>query len=669
MSGAARGRPNPPSVPTACDLLVIGSGAGGLSAAVTAAQLGLAVVVVEKEPHFGGTTAWSGGWMFIPRNPLARAAGIDEPAEEPQRYLREIVGAQAASARMQAFLVQGPAMVQFHLEHTALRFVDGNAIPDFHGRAAGARAGGRSVCAAPFDAGLLGEHMARLKPPSPLLSFMGMSIGGDLRHFVRAARAADSFVYAARRVLRHAFDVARHGQGRLRMGGNALAAALLRSALDARVQLFERHTAEALLVAPAGGAAETQPASVVGARLHTPGGPVEIRARRGVVLACGGFPHDTGRKAALFPHARGGHGHWSAAAPGNTGDGLRLAEAAGAAIDTTLADAGAWAPVSLVPLAPTPARSSAMEPSLRSVRVSAAGATVGAPGSKTDNATGTAVTAFPHLVERGKPGLIAVDRDGRRFVDEAGDYHSFMRALLARSAERHPGAPVEAWLICDHRFQRRYGLGHSKPRPLPTRWHRRVGYLQRADSFEALAQRCGIDAAGFARTVAAYNEHARRGRDPEFGRGETPYDRMQGDAEHGGPNPCVAPIEHGPFYAVRVVPGSLGTFAGLACDEHARVLDSQGAPIPGLYAAGNDMASVMGGHYPSGGITLGPAMTFGYILAHHAAGRTLPGAEPPSATAATAATAAAGERSAPGAEVTAHGASPASPSTAESTTP
>jgi succinate dehydrogenase/fumarate reductase flavoprotein subunit len=611
--------------PDACDLLVIGSGAGGLSAAVTAAHLGLEVVLVEKEPHFGGTTAWSGGWMFVPRNPLARAAGIDEPAEEPLRYLRAIVGAEAAaSPRMQAFLAHGPAMVQFHLDHTALRFVDGNAIPDFHGHAPGAREGGRSVCAAPFDAGHLGEHLPRLKPPSPLLSFMGMSIGGDLRHFLRAARAWDSFAYTAGRVVRHVLDVARYGQGRLRMGGNALVAALLRSALDARVQLFERHTAEALLTEPAGHAGAGSSPRVVGARLRTPAGPMEIRARRGVVMACGGFPHDPARKAALVPHARGGQGHWSAASPGNTGDGLRLAEAAGGVLNTTLADAGAWAPVSLVPQGSQ------------------------APHRHLTGRAGEAdAMAFPHLVERGKPGLIAVDRDGRRFVDEAGDYHRFMRALLTRAAERHAGQPVQAWLVCDHRFQRRYGLGHSKPRPLPTRWHRRVGYLQRAGSIGALAQRCGIDAAGLAHTVAAYNEHARAGHDPEFGRGETPYDRMQGDAEHGGPNPCVAPIERGPFYAVRVVPGSLGTFAGLACDEHARVLGAQGVPIPGLYAAGNDMASVMHGHYPSGGITLGPAMTFGYILAHHAAGRVLDGTGPPSAMAT------AGAASNPGAVVVA----------------
>lgn len=571
-------------LPDHCDLLVVGSGAGGLCAAVTAAHLGLDVVVVEKEPVFGGTTAWSGGWMFVPRNPLARAAGIDEDVSEARRYLRAVCGPQFSAARIDAFLAHGPAAVQFHLDHTALRFIDGDAIPDFHGRAPGAREGGRSVCAAPFDGRRLGPHLKRLRPPCEMLSFLGMSIGGDLRHFLRAARAWDSLTYVVRRVLRHAWDRARHGQTTQRMGGNALAAALLKSALDAKVKLFESHAVVELL---------RDGARVSGARVQPPGGaPRAIVARRGVVLACGGFAHDLQRKAELFAHAPSGREHWSAAALSSTGDGLRLGEAVGAQLDRSLADAGAWAPVSLVPRRE------------------------GAP------------QAFPHLIERGKPGLIAVDRDGQRFVDEAGDYHSFMRALFERSA-RHDAqegkhGPVEAWLLCDQRFQRRFGLGHSKPRPLPLRRHLRTGYLKRGATIEALARQCGIDPAGLARTVDEFNRHARDGRDPRFHRGETAYDRMQGDAEHRGPNPCVAPIERGPFYAVRIVPGSLGTFAGLAANEHAQALDAAGAPIAGLYVCGNDMASVMGGHYPSGGITLGPALVFGHILAHHAAGRALP---------------------------------------------
>ncbi len=578
------------ALPAQCDLLVVGSGAGALSAAVTAAHLGLQVVVVEKEPVLGGTTAWSGGWMWIPRNPLARAAGIDEDVEAVRRYLRHITGAHYDAARLEMFLAHGPQMVDFHLKHTALRFIDGNAIPDFHGRAPGARTGGRSVCAAPFDASVLGRDLQRLRPPRDILSFWGMSIGGDLRHFLRSGRAFDSLRYVVGRVVRHMGQVLRHGQGTTRMAGNALAAALLKSALDKGVQFHTAHPAVGLLTETEGGRAR-----VVGARIRTPQGERTIRATRGVVLGAGGFPHDPQRQRELFACTE----HHSAACLGNTGDGLRMGESAGAQVDGTVAQPGAWAPVSLVP--------------------------------RRDGS----VAHFPHLIERGKPGLIAVDRDGRRFVDEAGDYHSFMRALFARSAQKHPGQPVEAWLVCDHRFQRRYGLGHSKPFPLPIGWHLHTGYLQRADTLEGLARACGIDPQGLARQVAGYNVHAREGRDPQFHRGEVPYDRMQGDAEHDGPNPCVAPIERSPFYAVRVVPGSLGTFAGLRGDAHGRVLDAQGQAIAGLYAAGNDMASVMGGHYPSGGITLGPAMTFGYILAHHAAGRALPEPQPAAADSST----------------------------------
>jgi succinate dehydrogenase/fumarate reductase flavoprotein subunit len=226
---------------------------------------------------------------------------------------------------------------------------------------------------------------------------------------------------------------------------------------------------------------------------------------------------------------------------------------------------------------------------------------------------------FPHLVERGKPGVVAVTRRGQRFVNEADSYYDFMAGLFAAVPA---GEAVEAWLVCDHRFIRHYGLGHAKPAPMPLGPSMRSGYLKRGPSIEALALACGIDAGALRVTIDQYNRHAREGRDPLFGRGDTPYNRVQGDAAH-GPNPCVAPIEHGPYYAVRIVPGSLGTFAGLRTDASARVLDAQGAPLAGLYACGNDMNSVMGGRYPSGGITLGPAMTFGYIAAHHAAGLPL----------------------------------------------
>jgi len=554
-----------------CDLIVVGSGAGGLSAAVTAATLGLDVVVVEKAKVFGGTTAWSGGWMWVPRNPLAVAAGIEEDDEGPRTYLRHLLGAQYDGERIEAYLRYAPEMVKWFRAHTCLDFIDGNAIPDFHGRSPGARTGGRSVCAAPFDASALGPLIDRLRPPHPLMTVFGMSVGADLKHFMRVGRSWTSTRHVAGRVWRHGNEHLRHGDSLLRMGGNALAAALLASAQQRGVRLLTEHTAVEITRGTDGG--------VDGLRVESPQGRRWWHTRRGVVLASGGFPHDAWRQHRLFPAVP----HWSAAPRSNTGDGLRMGERAGGGVKRDLAHPAAWAPCSRVPMP-----------------------------------DGTEMN-FPHLVDRGKPGVIAVDVRGRRFVDEAGDYHSFMRALLRRCE----GEAVQAWLVCDHRFIRRWGLGAARPRPFPLRRWLSCGYLLRAETPEALARAAGIDAIGFEATLSGYNRAAREGRDPEYDRGGTPYDRAQGDANHDGPNPCVAPIECGPYYAVRVVPGSLGTFAGLAVDAHGRVLDAGSNPIHGLYAAGNDMASVMGGHYPSGGITLGPAMTFGWMLAHHAAGQPL----------------------------------------------
>lgn len=213
--------------------------------------------------------------------------------------------------------------------------------------------------------------------------------------------------------------------------------------------------------------------------------------------------------------------------------------------------------------------------------------------------------------------MIGVLADGRRFCNEGLGYHDYVEAMLQAVPD---GAPAQSWLVCDHRFLRRYGLGAVRPRPVPWRHGVRRGYLTKAPTIRGLARACGIDPEGLAATVAAWNDGAGRGADPAFGRGTTAYMRLQGDPDH-GPNPCVAPIRTAPFFAVRVVPGSFGTFAGLATDGQARVLRDDGAVIPGLYAAGADGVSVFGGFYPAGGINLGPALTFGFIAGRHAAGR------------------------------------------------
>jgi succinate dehydrogenase/fumarate reductase flavoprotein subunit len=409
---------------------------------------------------------------------------------------------------------------------------------------------------------------------------MGIASGAELRHFLNATRKPASFAYVTRRILRHVLDLMLHRRGMRLVNGNALVAGLAASAIDEGVRILTQRPALRLLRDDA-----AKPSRVTGAVLGAQDSKVTevtVHARCGVVLACGGFPHDVARKQALLPHAPTGREHRSAASRGNTGDGLHLGESAGGVVDTSLRQAAALAPVSLVPQG---------------------------DGSEAH---------FPHLIERAKPGLIAVTARGKRFTNEADSYHDFMQALLAATPA---GETAQAWLVCDHAFIRHYGLGAAKPAPMPLGPWLKRGYLQRGATLSELATHCGIGAAALQATVARYNEQAMRGQDADFHKGETPYNRIQGDAAHGLPNPCMAPLTQGPYYAVRVVPGSLGTFAGLKVNHQAQVLDAQGQPIAGLYASGNDMNSMMGGCYPSGGITLGPAMTFGFLAAEHLAAK------------------------------------------------
>ncbi len=567
-----------------CDLLVVGSGAGGLSAAVTAAHLGLKVLVVEKEAHFGGTTAWSGGWMWLPRNPLAVEAGIQEDIEKPLSYLRHELGEKFDEARARAFLETAPQMVEFFRSQTALQFITGNAIPDFHGHTPDASLGGRSLCAAPFDGRRLGPHITQLKRPLAETTLWGMGIasGAELKHFLNATSSFTSFWHVAQLVLRHWRDLLIHSRGMRLVNGNALVAGLAASAFEAGVEICTNSAGKRLLMVEAEGD-EAVGSRVVGAVISTQQGDVHINTRCGVVLACGGFPHDVVRKKQLLPHAPTGQEHWSAASRGNVGDGLRLGEMAGGVVADDLKQAAALAPVSLVP--------------------------------QNDGS----FAHFPHLIERGKPGLIAVTVTGKRFTNEADSYYDFMSSLLTATPKDQP---VQAWLVCDHAFIRRYGLGAVKPAPMPLGGMIRNGYLKRAYHLSELALSCGIHVENLQNTVQTYNQMAENGKDNDYFKGETPYNRMQGDMDTGGrgqANPCMGQLQRGPFYAVRVVPGSLGTFAGLKVNAHAQVLDAGNQPISGLYAGGNDMASIMGGYYPSGGITLGPAMTFGYLAAQHAA--------------------------------------------------
>ena len=465
-----------------CDVLVIGSGAGGLSAAVTAAFYGLKVIVAEKEPVFGGTTAWSGGWMWAPRNPLAQRAGIVEDPEAPRVYLRNVLGNNFNEAKVEAFLEAAPQMVAFFEGSTAVKFEPGLKIPDTYGDVPGAGAGGRSVIAAPYDARKLGALVERLRKPLRETTFLGMTIqaGPDLAAFMNVTRSPRAFLHVARRLSRHLLDLAAHRRGMQLRNGQALVGRLLRSAVDLGVDL--RTSSSAIRLLHGGGV-------VTGAVLTTPSGEVEVRARRGVVLATGGFPHDRERRQCMFP---ADDQHLTLAVPSATGDGARLGESVGGVVDDTLAAAGAWCPVSLVPLP--------------------------------DGTTGR----FPHIIERGKPGIVGVLADGRRFCNEGNGYHDYVDAMLRAVPA---GQEVASWLICTREFQRRYGLGVARPAPLPLRPYLRSGYLKSGRTIADLARNCGIDPGGLERSIAEYNIHARKGKDPAFGRGSTSLQSLSGRSQ------------------------------------------------------------------------------------------------------------------------------------------
>jgi FAD binding domain len=477
-----------------CDVLVIGSGAGGLSAAITARWHRLDVLVVEKEAVFGGTTAWSGGWLWIPRNPLVVRAGITDSVEAARTYLRHELGHRFDAGKVDAFLDTGRKMVEFFEQNTAVKFVPGLATPDFHPDSPGCPIG-RPICAAPFNGRQLGPLIDKLRPPLGEITVAGMAIapGADMKHFMNATHSPRSALYAGKRFASHFIDMVWHRRNMHLVNGNALAGRLLKSANDLGVKLWISSPARKLVV---------EDGAVRGAIVATPDGrEVRVTARRGVLLACGGFPDDVERRKRLFPHTPTGNEHWSAAPSGNTADGLNLAVAVGAQIDESLSNAAAWVPVSKVPYG--------------------------------DGHEGI----FPHLVDRAKPGVIAVMANGRRFVNEAGSYHDFMQALFRAIDDR---AEAIAFLLCDHRVLRKYRLGFAKPFPIPLSLYLRSGYLKRGANLEDLARQTGIDPPALAATIAQYNQDARDGRDPAFGRGSTPFNRFGGDPEQ-KPNPCVAP--------------------------------------------------------------------------------------------------------------------------------
>ena len=555
-----------------CDVLVAGSGASGFAAALTAAIDGLEVIMVEKAEVFGGTTCFSAGVIWIPSSRQAREAGITDDRDSVLDYLQAEAGNRLDRDKAESFTDNAASVLEWFEANSHLSYMLSPAWSDYHPGQPGASKGGRSLGPRPFDGRTLGKWFDKLRPPIKTTTILGgMMVGReDLPQFFTMTKKLSSATHVSKLFLRYAKDRLSYSRGTRLSNGNALIALLARSAFERGVKLLLKTPMAELT---------TESGRVSGAVVDAPEGRMTIRARKGVVLACGGFPANDELRARLYEHVAAGKNHQTLAPAENTGDGIKLGRMLNVAVVEGQAQPAAWVPISLVP-----------------------------------QPDGTTIP-FPHFIDRGKAGYIAVDKRGRRFINEAMSYHDFVPAMVEACRD---DLEVHSYLICDTTAIRAYGLGAAPPLPGRLGPHIASGYIKQADTLAALAAQCGIDEQGLSRTVALLNEGAPKGEDPEFAKGTDPYQRFNGSIGH-GPNPCVAAIERAPFYAIRLVPGDIGTFIGMRTDAHARALDTAGQPVSGLYVVGNDAASFMGGTYPGAGITLGPALVFGHLAARHIA--------------------------------------------------
>jgi len=550
------------------DLLVLGGGAAGMTAALTAAVLGLDVLLVEKTEVVGGTSARSAGSVWVP-NSRHSPPGRDN-FDNALRYLRAILGNRLDETRVRAFLAAAPEMVAFLEDNSAVAFRAYAHHPDYRATLEGATLSGRVLEPVPFDASVLGKGFAKLHPPLPEFMLLGgmMVDRTDIGHLLNATRSFASLRHSLGLLARYGADRVRFPRGARLVMGNALVARLYYSLLQRRVPIL--FSTQALSLTQSAG-------RMTGALLQGNGTRIAVRSRGGVILATGGFSHNTAMRRRLLPAALSAH---SPVAEGAQGEGIALGQDAGARLSSSDDGNGFWSPVSL--------------------------------RRRRDGS----LAVFPHLVlDRGKPGVIAVDPRGRRFVSEAIDYHRFAAAMLAALA----GSPDRpCFLICDDAFMAKYGLGMVRPGRINLRQALREGYVTQAPTLEALAQAIGIPGDALMQTVARHAGFARTGVDEDFGKGSDPYQQNLGDPRQ-RPNPCIGAIDKPPFYALAIHASDIGTSCGLVTDEFAQVLRGDASPIAGLYACGNDMASIMAGAYPGPGITIGPGMTFGFIAARRAA--------------------------------------------------
>jgi succinate dehydrogenase/fumarate reductase flavoprotein subunit len=560
------------------DVVVVGSGGAALTAAVTAARAGLEVLLVEKSPLIGGTTALSGGIAWLPMNPVMAAAGTPDSREQAELYLRNLAGDAHRPDMARAYLDAVPQLVEFLHARTEMRFDNAPWYVEYRSEAPGAGTASRSVVAAEYDGRKLGPDIRLLRPPHPMMTVLGGMMFGnaDLPHLLRAFQSLRSFRHTARLVAGYAWERLWHPRGMRLTHGNALIARLLKSARDAGVEVWVNAPAVRLVRDAVG-----ENARVSAVEVRREGATIRIPVRHGVVLGSGGFAHDPElrRRYLPFPERQ-----QSATVDSNQGDAARMAGDIGAVLREAPYNNYAGMPMSVLRH-----RDGSIEQAL-------------------------------HSRNSQKPGTITVDKQGRRFANEALPYNDFMHAMVEAGVE-------QACMIADHRHLDRYGFGLIRPVPAwmrPLGHYLSTGYLVRANTIADLAKALGIPSDSLERTIGRFNDMARAGKDLDFARGEARYDRMAADPRH-GPNPCLGPIDQPPFYAVRIEPGNLGTFAGLATDASARVLDGSGRPIEGLYACGLDMLNAFAGHYPGGGGSIGPGMVFGFIAANDIAARARTG--------------------------------------------
>jgi glycine/D-amino acid oxidase-like deaminating enzyme len=542
---------------TEFDVIVLGAGGAGMAAALFAAIEGMKVLLVERTRWVGGTTALAAGAIWVPNTHLAEGSG-DTPAKAAH-YL-QLAAPNGRGDLRQRFLELGPAAVKLLEAHSEVRMRAFPHHPDYLTELEDATLWGRVLECPPFDGRQLGADFALVRPPIPEFTVLGgmMVDRTDIGHLLNLTRSRASFAHATRLLLRHACDRMRYRRGARLVMGNALVGRLLASLRQRGVPVWTETTVLGL---------GEHAGRVDGVKVLRGGQTLRLGARQGVVLAGGGFNDHPGLRARFIPEAVK-HSPRAGTSPGEL---IQQALALGARLSQPEGSAAFWAPVSV--------------------------------RRRDDGST----AVFPHFVlDRAKPGTVVVDASGRRFLNESVSYHQFVERML-----RHGAGDV--WLVADHRALAKYGLGMVRPGGRGVAPFLRDGYLVRAPTLEALAQRLAMEASTLRATVERINGFATTGIDEDFQRGTTAYQRNLGDAGI-VPNPTLGVIREAPFYAVRLEPGDIGASAGLVTDVDARVLRGNAA-IPGLYAAGNDMQSVMGGSYPGPGINLGPAIVFAFAAA------------------------------------------------------